>query len=105
MAKTRDFAQAVRRQLEGNRRLRAAVEKEQLNGAIATLIYDARTEAKLTQRELAELVGTQQSVIARLEDADYAGHSLSMLARIATALNCRLAVSFDRIGGAGGQRS
>ena len=98
MAKTRDFAQSLRQQLARNPRLQAAVEKEQLNAAIATLIYEARTEAKLTQKELADLVGTQQSVIARLEDSDYAGHSLSMLARIAAALNRRLTVRFERLG-------
>lgn len=37
----------------------------------------------LSQRELAKLVGTTASVICRLEDADYDGHSLSMLIRIA----------------------
>jgi transcriptional regulator with XRE-family HTH domain len=36
---------------------------------------------------LAERVDTTQSVISRLEDADYEGHSLSMLNRIAKALN------------------
>ena len=34
---------------------------------------------RLPQKELAELIGTTQSVISRLEDADYEGHSLSML--------------------------
>ena len=44
---------------------------------------NARTEAGLSQKELAEMIGTTQSVISRLEDADYEGHSLSMLSRIA----------------------
>jgi hypothetical protein len=39
------------------------------------------------------MIGTTQSVISRLEDADYRGHSLRMLARIAAALNQRLTVS------------
>ena len=34
-----------------------------------------------------EMVNTTQSVISRLEDADYEGHSLSMLSRVAQALN------------------
>ena len=59
---------------------------------IAQLIYDARTEAKLTQESLANLVGTSQSVIARLEDANYDGHSLTMLNRIASALHRRLEI-------------
>ena len=41
-------------------------------------------------------MGTTQSVISRLEDADYEGHSLSMLQRIATALRMRLKVSLVR---------
>ena len=57
------------------------------------MIYDARHKAGLTQKQLAELVGTKQQVIARLEDADYEGHSLSMLQRIAAALGRRLEVS------------
>lgn len=86
MAKTRDFGAVIERQLASDPELRVAVEKEQLNGRIATLIYNAREQAGLTQQQLAELIGSRQSVIARLEDADYRGHSLSMLARIAHAL-------------------
>jgi transcriptional regulator with XRE-family HTH domain len=57
---------------------------------VAQLIYDARTKAGLTQKQLAGLIGTSQPNIARLEDADYEGHSLTMLQRIAKALNQRL---------------
>lgn len=59
---------------------------------------NARAKANLTQKQLAALVGTTQSVIARLEDADYEGHSLSMLQRIATAVNKRLEVRFVAAG-------
>jgi predicted transcriptional regulator len=48
------------------------------------------TAAKLTQKQLAALVGTQQSVISRIEDADYDGHSLTMRKRIAVALKKQL---------------
>ena len=50
--------------------------------------------AQLTQKELARLVGTTASVICRLEDADYAGHSMAMLHRIAAALHKSLDVRF-----------
>ena len=59
---------------------------------VAQLIYDARTAAGLTQQQLAEKVGTTQSVISQLEDADYEGHSLSMLRRVAAALSKRVRV-------------
>ena len=60
-------------------------EQEVLNAEIARKIYDLRTKAGLSQRELAKKVGTSASVICRLEDADYDGHSLYMLKRVAEA--------------------
>jgi transcriptional regulator with XRE-family HTH domain len=71
---------------------KASIEAERVNAEIARLIYSMRTEAELTQGQLAELVGTTQSVISRLEDCDYDGHSLSMLNRIAEALQKKLTV-------------
>ncbi len=74
--------------------LRKMIAEEALNVRVARMIFDARTRAGLTQTQLAELIDTKQPVIARLEDADYEGHSLSMLQRIAEALGQRLEVSF-----------
>ncbi len=51
-------------------------------------------DARLTQAQLAKLVGTTASVICRLEDADYQGHSLAMLRRVALALNRRVKIRF-----------
>jgi transcriptional regulator with XRE-family HTH domain len=56
------------------------------------MIYDARSEAGLTQQQLARAVGTTQSVISQLESAEYKGHSLTMLVRIAKALNRRVEI-------------
>ena len=61
---------------------------------IAEQIYNLRIQADLTQQELADRIGTTASTICRLENADYEGHSLSMLRRIATALNHRVKLSF-----------
>lgn len=68
--------------------------EERTNAAVARQIYALRTAQGLTQRQLAEAIGTQQPVIARLEDADYEGHSLAMLHRIGAALGCAVAVVF-----------
>ena len=57
-------------------------------------ILAIRAEAGLTQGQLAKLVGTTASVICRLEDADYEGHSLAMLNRIAAALDRRVEIKF-----------
>ncbi len=63
-----------------------------INVRVAQLIYKARIAANLTQKQLADLVGTNQPVIARLEDADYLGHSLTMLQKIALALNRKIEI-------------
>ena len=72
----------------------AAYEEEFADADLARKIYDLRTKAGLTQRQLAKLVGTTASVICLLEDADYKGHSLSMLRRIAGALDRRVEIRF-----------
>jgi len=69
-------------------------EDELLNARVARKLYDLRTGAGLTQKELADRVGTTASVISRLEDADYEGHSLSMLRRIADALDQKVEIRF-----------
>ena len=70
----------------------ASLQEERVNAEVARTIYELRQEAGLTQKQLADLVGTTQSVISRLEDADYEGHSLSMINRIAQALGRKLTV-------------
>lgn len=71
-----------------------AFEVELANADVARKIYDLRTKAGLTQGELAKRVGTSTSAISRLEDADYEGHSLAMLRRIAAALDKRVEIRF-----------
>ena len=63
---------------------------------LALLVREMREDAGLTQTELARKVGTTQSVIARLEDAEYAGRSLTMLERIATACGVALKLHAEK---------
>jgi predicted transcriptional regulator len=81
-----------KRYVKDDPKRKASVAAERMNAEIARLLYTMRTEAGLTQEQLAELVGTTQSVISRLEDSDYDGHSLTMLNRIAEALHKKLTV-------------
>jgi ribosome-binding protein aMBF1 (putative translation factor) len=93
--KTTDAIEILRdRYLKNDPEMARMVAEEKANMEIAQSIYDLRTEAGLSQRRLAKLVGTTASVICRLEDADYEGHSLSMLHRIAAALNRRVDIRF-----------
>ena len=52
---------------------------------LAMLVREMREAAGFTLMELAKKAVTTQSAIARLEDAEYAEHSLMMLERIAAA--------------------
>ena len=74
----------------------AAAEYEQVKAdlAVARKIYGLREAAGLTQAQLAQRIGTSRTVISRLEDADYEGHSLAMLSRIAAALDQRMEIRF-----------
>jgi transcriptional regulator with XRE-family HTH domain len=71
--------------------VRAGIEQDL---ALGQLIYDLRTQAGLSQRALAERMGTTQSVISRLEEGGGAKNRLDTLARVATALDRHLIVSF-----------
>lgn len=94
MAVTKNLADVIRRKLAADPRLSASVETERLRANVGRVIFDARMRAGLTQQELADRVGMRQSAIARLEDADYDGHSLRTLQRIAAALDVSVQVSF-----------
>jgi len=80
--------------IEGRPDMEAWLEEELASLGVAEQIYLLRTQAGLTQRELAERVGTTASAVSRLERADYGRHSLSMLRRIGTALGRQVRVSF-----------
>ena len=73
---------------------RRGLAEEIANREIAAGIFQLRQQAGLSQSELARRVCTTQSVISRLEDADYEGHSLAMLNRIAAALERRVEIRF-----------
>jgi DNA-binding XRE family transcriptional regulator len=73
----------------------ASYQEERIKAEIARQIYDIREQAALTQKQLADLVGTSETVIDDLEEADYEGDALSMLIRIAAALRKRIDVRFE----------
>ena len=98
MAEEKNTSNAVKilhkRYIKGKKRRLEKLEKEREKLTIAQQIYELRINAGLSQKEMAKLIGTTQSVICRLEDADYKGHSLTMLSRIASALKQRVEIRF-----------
>jgi transcriptional regulator with XRE-family HTH domain len=83
------------RLIGGDSEMKAALERETINAEIAFTIALLRSQAGLTQKDLAERVGTTQSAISRLEDASYEGHSLTMLNRVAGALGHKLRINLE----------
>lgn len=65
---------------------------------VAMKLAALRKEAGLSQKELAQKVGTSQQQISRLESPSYEGHSLSMLRRIAAVLGATVHVDIRRRG-------
>ena len=76
----------------------ASLEQERANAKIARDLYALRIRNKMTQKQLASLVGTTPSVISRLENADYSGHSLNMIQRIAIVLKNQVEIKFVPVG-------
>ena len=94
-ATTSDAVQILyRRYYEGRPDRMRGLEEARANDSAARKLVMLRLQAGLTQRELAKLVGTTASAICRLEDAEYEGHSLAMLNRIASALKQRVEIRF-----------
>jgi DNA-binding XRE family transcriptional regulator len=83
-----------RRYFEGKPERLKILEEARADDEVARKIFELRTQVGLTQSQLGKLIGTTASVICRLEDADYEGHSLAMLRRIAAALNQRIEIRF-----------
>jgi len=103
MSKRKQTSNAVeilhRRYYQGSPERVAELEEERDKDEVARKLLGLREKAGLTQRELAKLVGTTPSVISRLEDSEYEGHSLSMLRRIGLALNKRVEIRFVSVKG------
>ena len=98
MAKpTTNALEILRRRAKHDPELQRLYEEEKVNLQVALLIRKVREELGLTQGELAKRIRTTQSVISRLEDADYEGHSLSILQRIASALKQKITITMNPI--------
>jgi DNA-binding XRE family transcriptional regulator len=83
----------LKQRLMDNPEFREEYPKADAEFALIEAMITARREAKLTQAELAEKIGTTQSAIARLE-AGRVSPSISTLRRYAEATGHQLQVGF-----------
>ncbi len=94
--KTTNFDRYLEEQLKDQ----AFAERFQRAGEawdVALQITTLRQQAGLSQKDLAKLLKTSQQQISRLESPGYGGHSLSMLRRVAEALNARVRVVIEPV--------
>ena len=85
-AKNKATADAVeilhRRYYAGKPQRLAALEQARANDHVARKLTALRIASGLSQRQPARLIGTTASVICRLEDANYRGHSLLFICEL-----------------------
>jgi len=93
-ARTVDALELLRRDEEADPELAIRVEKERRKMKLGLQIQELREKAKLTQSQLARLIGTSQPAIARMESGDYERLSITTLLRLGRALGLTLEISF-----------
>ncbi len=99
MKTTRDALTILKMELGKRPGFQRILEEERVNLQAALAIRKARHEAGFSQAALARKIGTSQAVISRLEDADYTGHTLKLLERIALACKQHVRLELEPVGG------
>ena len=93
-----DAVEIMDRTYGGNSEWDRLVAEEELNASVGQLVHDLRVEAGLSLAKLAEMVGTSQSIISRVENADYEGSALEILSRVCFALHRKIGVKRTKRG-------
>lgn len=92
MAKRKTIMDEFREELASDKELNEMYQRELAKLKVANQILAARQQAGLSQAALARRIGTQQSGIARMENAGCSSYTMVTLAKIAAATGSRLEV-------------
>lgn len=84
----------LKRNLLRDQDFKMEYEKYDLAFEISQMVIEARIIKGITQKKLADLIGTKQSSISRLESGSFLP-SLSFLEKIAKALKSKIRVSIE----------
>jgi DNA-binding XRE family transcriptional regulator len=95
MAKHKTVMDEFRDELKNDRELNELYQRELAKLKLANQILAARQHAGLSQAALAKRIGTQQTGVARMENAGYASFTVTTLAKIAAATGSRLVVRLE----------
>lgn len=85
----------LKKELLKDEKIKEAYERLGPEFAVIEIIIRKRVEKGLTQKELAERIGTKQSAIARLESGTY-NPNLSFLQKVSEALDAKLKISLSK---------
>jgi transcriptional regulator with XRE-family HTH domain len=81
-----------------NKEYRCAYAESFMNSSVAAQIKVLREQRDLSQQELADLIGTKQGGISRLENVNYSSWKVETLTRLARAFDVRLRITFEEFG-------
>ncbi len=86
---------AIKSAIKRDPKLSFEYEEEKINLNIAAILHELRTEAGLTQREVAKRAGLTQPFVARIENPTSSKKpSLETLAKLAFAFEKQLKIEF-----------
>lgn len=92
MKKKTNFDKYVQDKVKKYPFLKEELRKADLALDIAGQVYSLRKKAGVTQKELANLMGTSQPNIARIESGDYKSYTWKTLDKITKVFKARLEV-------------
>lgn len=95
--KTKNALHYLKQKVEKDPELKKYYEEYSRRFDLAQKIREMREAAGLTQKQLADKIGTKQSGIARLEDPDYENYSLATLKKIAQLFQKELVIVFENV--------
>ena len=87
-----DLDRLIDKALKIDPSLQEGLDKADRAWDIAFQIYNLRKKSGLTQTQLAKLIKTSQSNIARIESADYTGYTFKTLEKVTKALKANLEI-------------
>lgn len=95
MRKHSDFDKFLKESFK-NPKIKLEYDRLQPEFALIEAVLKARKEKRFTQKDLAEKIGTKQSVISRLEKG-HANPTVIFLRKLAQALHTNLEIRFTQV--------
>lgn len=94
--KTKDFTSLLKKELK-NKEFKQEYESLSSEFTLAREVIELRKMKNLTQKDLAEQIGTSQPAIARIESGNYKNLSLSFIRKLAKALDAEPVIHLKKV--------